>query len=180
MDRADTPVRMEADKSVMEKKADLPWLALLVVGFLALGTVFALYMVSWDAEWGFLYFGYLSLTGEVRLFQDEIVPRRLPLPFHVIGISQLLGGPSLLAARLWSLLLGALTVVLTFVFGRSLGGRACGFLTARKCGARSAVRCLARPPHPSPSVVTSAMSTTMIGRTRSAFTRRASPQIFSS
>jgi hypothetical protein len=121
---------MEAHKSAMETKADLPWLALLLVGFLALGTFLALYMLSWDAEWGFLYFGYLSLTGEVRLFQDEIVPRRLPLPFHVIGISQLLAGPSLLAARLWSLLLGALTVALTFVFGRSLGGRACGFLSA--------------------------------------------------
>jgi hypothetical protein len=70
------------------------------------------------------------LTGEVRLFQDEIVPRRLPLPFHVIGISQLMGGPSLLAARLWSLLLGAAAVALTFVFGRSVGGRACGFLSA--------------------------------------------------
>ena len=109
-------------------RRDACWLLLLVLAFVAFGTLFALYLVFSDGEWSFLVFGRMILRGEIRLFQDEIMGRRLPLPFYVIGLSQVVAGPGLLLGRLWSLAFGVATLLLTFALGRALGGRACGFL----------------------------------------------------
>ena len=105
------------------------WLCLLLVVFVVFGVWFALYRVSGDAEWGYITIGPLAVTGRIRLFQDEMIGERLPLPYYVIGLSQLLTGPSLLAARLCSLGLAVATIALSFVLGRSLAGPTCGFLT---------------------------------------------------
>lgn len=109
---------------------DRLWLAAILAGFTALGVFFALYLLSWDAEWGYVFLGNLAVRGEVRLFQDEMRGERLPLPYYVIGLSQAIGGRSLLAARLSSVALGAGVVLVTFALGSSVGGRTAGFLSA--------------------------------------------------
>src|SRR3989442_1502751 len=109
---------------------DVVWLAAIIAVVLGLGAMFAAYIVPWDGEWGFVVLGPMLLRGEIRLFQDEIVGQRLPVPFYVIGASQLVVGRSLVAARVTSLLLGAAALAATFALGRALGGRACGFLSA--------------------------------------------------
>ncbi|PYN94748.1 MAG: hypothetical protein DMD91_27060 [Candidatus Rokuibacteriota bacterium] len=80
-------------------KRELAWLASLAGAFAVFGLMFAYYMSFSDSEWSFVVFGRMLLTGEIRLFQEEIVGRRLPVPFYVLGLSQILVGPSLLAAR---------------------------------------------------------------------------------
>jgi hypothetical protein len=117
-------------KRTLVTNADWPWLAAIISGFIAHGVLFALYLFSWDAEWSYLWFGNLTMRGELRLFQDEMLGERLPLPFYVIGLSQWIGGPSLLAGRLTSLLLGVGVVLGTYMLGRSIGGRPCGLLSA--------------------------------------------------
>jgi hypothetical protein len=99
-----------------------------LAGFVALATFFALYLVSWDAEWGYLTLGRLVLEGKVGLFQDEMIGERLPLPYYLIGLSQMLGGPSALAGRLTSAAVGALALLLTFRLGSRVNGPACGLL----------------------------------------------------
>ena len=111
-------------------KRELAWLASLAGAFAVFGLMFAYYMSFSDSEWSFVVFGRMLLTGEIRLFQEEIVGRRLPVPFYVLGLSQILVGPSLLAARVWSLAFGVAAVVLTFVVGRALGGRGAGLFAA--------------------------------------------------
>jgi hypothetical protein len=117
-------------KRTLGANADWLWLAAIVTGFIAHGVLFALYLFSWDDEWSYVWFGNLAVRGELRLFQDEMLGERLPLPFYVIGLSQWIAGPSLLAGRLTSLLLGVGVVLGTYALGRAIGGRACGLLSA--------------------------------------------------
>jgi hypothetical protein len=109
-------------------RRDAVWVALLVVAFAAFGTLFALYLAFSDGEWSFLVYGRMLLRGELAPFQDEMTGRRLPVPAYVIGLSQVLWGPSPLLGRLWSLVFGGTAVWLTFLLGRRLGGRTGGFL----------------------------------------------------
>jgi len=101
----------------------------LLIAFLGLGTLFAAYLVSWDAEWGYVTLGRLVLEGRIGLFQDDMIGERLPLPYYFIGFSQL-AGRSLLRARLASLVAGAVAVILTFRAGTAIGGHRCGLLAA--------------------------------------------------
>jgi hypothetical protein len=104
-------------------------LGALVVAFLALGMLFAVYLAPWDAEWGYVTLGRLAIEGRIGLFQDEMIGERMPLPYYLIGLSQL-AGPSLLAARVASLAAGALAVILTFRAGAAMAGPTCGLLAA--------------------------------------------------
>src|SRR5260370_4727696 len=63
------------------------------------------------------------------VFEDGMRGSRPPLPFYAIGLSQLIAGPSLWAARLMSLAFAVLTAGTTFALGRALGGPAAGFLS---------------------------------------------------
>ncbi len=104
--------------------------AIIVAAVLAHGVFFASYLVPWEDESGYLVLGAMAVRGEIRLFQDEMLGERLPLPFYVLGASQLVAGPSLLAGRLWSLALGAAAVALVYAVGRELGGPLAGALSA--------------------------------------------------
>src|SRR2546427_388438 len=72
--------------------------------------------------------GRLAITGKIGLFQDEMTGQRMPLPYYVIGLSQLLFGRSLVAARLASAALGLACLVLVYLLGRRLGGEVAGVL----------------------------------------------------
>lgn len=104
------------------------WLAATLAAFALFGLWFAAHLVSWDAEWGYVFLGDLAVHGQISLFQDEMMGYRPPLPFYAIGLSQLIAGPSLWAARLMSLAFAILTAWATFALGRALGGPTVGFL----------------------------------------------------
>lgn len=105
------------------------WLAVVLAVFASFGFWFAAHLVSWDAEWGYVFLGDLAVRGQIGLFQDEMIGYRPPLPFYAMGFSQLIAGPSLWAARLMSLVFAVLTGLATFSLGRALGGPATGFLS---------------------------------------------------
>ena len=105
-------------------------IVLLVAVTVAQGVYFSQYLIPWEDEPGYLVLGAMAARGEIRLFQDEMLGERLPLPFYVLGASQLLAGKSLVAARLLSLSLGALAIVLLYRVGTSIAGPLCGTLAA--------------------------------------------------
>jgi hypothetical protein len=106
------------------------WLVLASVLFLAQGVWLAGRLVTWSDESAYVNLGYLAASGQVSLFQDEMTGARVPLPFFVIGASQLIWGPSLTAARLVSLGFGLLALWLTAVLARQVGGETAGVLAA--------------------------------------------------
>jgi len=85
-------------------------------------------MVSWDDEGAYVTLGRLATTGAISLYQDDMTGQRMPLPFYVIGASQVIFGRDLWAARLVSLFLGVCVVGLTINIGRSLDGEISGIL----------------------------------------------------
>ncbi len=105
-------------------------MGLLVAAMLAQGVFFALYLVPWEDESGYLFLGDLAVRGEIRLYQDEMLGERMPIPFYLLGASQLVAGPSLLAARLTSLALGGAALMLTYAVGRTISGPIGGALGA--------------------------------------------------
>jgi len=84
-------------------------------------------LVSTEDEESYLALGDLALHGRISLFQDELTGQRLPVPFYVLGLSQVLG-PSLWAGRLLSVALGAIVLALTVAVARRLQGEAAGLL----------------------------------------------------
>jgi hypothetical protein len=113
-----------------DRKSARVLLALLLTAVAAHGVFFALYLVPWDDESGYLVLGALATRGEIRLFQDEMLGERLPIPFYVLGASQLLLGPSLLLARVTSLALGVSALVVVYAIGVRLAGPLGGTLSA--------------------------------------------------
>lgn len=83
-----------------------------------------------DAEGAYLYHGYLAVTGRISLYQDEMTGHRVPLPYYVIGLSQVVWGPSLVAARTLSAGIGLGVLVLVWLLARHLGGEVSGVLAA--------------------------------------------------
>jgi hypothetical protein len=82
--------------------------------------------VNHDYEAEYLALGSLVVRGELSLYQDEMRGQWVPLPFYFYGISQLVFGPTLLAARLLSVGLGAIVVALIFVLATRWGGLLAG------------------------------------------------------
>lgn len=75
-----------------------------------------------DSEGAHLLHGLLIVRGELSLFQPEMTGHRTPGPYYLIGLSQVLFGPSLLAGRTFSLVAGwAGVLVLWFTSRRALG-----------------------------------------------------------
>ena len=90
---------------------------------IALGIFHALALVSdGDVEGALLHHGWLILRGELGLFSPEMTGHRAPGPYWLVGLSQILFGPSVLAGRAFSLLAGwAGVLVLWFTSRRALG-----------------------------------------------------------
>jgi len=105
-------------------------LALAAALYCAQGRVLAERMVTWTDESAYVHLGYLVATGQISLFQDELTGSRMPLPFWVVGGSQILWGRNLLAARLSSLALGLVALALTALIARRLAGDLAGVLAA--------------------------------------------------
>src|SRR5438552_167343 len=106
-------------------------LALLLASvlFVTQGLYYARTLVPAHDGVQYLLVGIKALRGEVRIFDDRLPGNRLPLPFYVLGMTQL-AGPSLLAARWLNVGLGLLTLILTAALARSLAGDHAGMLAA--------------------------------------------------
>ncbi len=115
-------------RSQQHVRHDAAWLAAILAAFSGLAFLFACYVVSGDDEQGFVVYGQLVTTGQIRLYQDDMLGYRLPLPFYVNGLPQLLVGKSLLAPRLLSIALGGGMLVVLFALGRCVASSVGGFL----------------------------------------------------
>lgn len=108
--------------------------ALLVVCLItsAFQSIFFVYalMTDGDGEGVYLYHGQLAVTRQISLYQDEMTVTRVPLPYYLIGLSQVLWGPSLVSGRMVSAAVGLMTIILLWRLATRLGGELCGVLTA--------------------------------------------------
>src|SRR2546427_12351518 len=77
----------------------------------------------------YLFLGAMGARAGVYVYDDRLVGHRPPLPFYVLGLTQL-GGPNLLAARWLNVGLGVLVVLMTAALARRLGGNLAGALAA--------------------------------------------------
>src|SRR5712691_11787694 len=100
----------------------------MVVVYLVLGVFYSRTLITWDDESSFLALGQMALAGQIALFQDEMTGQRMPLPFYVLGASQVLFGRSLWVARLVSLGLGLGALLATVAVARRVGGDLAGVL----------------------------------------------------
>lgn len=75
-----------------------------------------------------LFFGYLAASGRITMFDDGVVGQRAPGPAYVFGLTQVLWGRDLLAARALGVAFGVLLVVLTMLLARRLAGPLAGTL----------------------------------------------------
>jgi 4-amino-4-deoxy-L-arabinose transferase-like glycosyltransferase len=102
-------------------------LALLAaIVYLVLALYLSRYLLTWDDEGAYLAIGYLATTGEVSLYEDNLTGQRMPLPFYVLGASQVVFGRNLWAARLLSAALGLAVLALTIAVAGRLAGPAAG------------------------------------------------------
>jgi 4-amino-4-deoxy-L-arabinose transferase-like glycosyltransferase len=117
------------------------WAAVTVVGlvYLAMGVFYSRTLVTWDDESAYLALGQLAVTGQISLFQDEMTGQRMPLPFYVIGASQVVFGRNLWAARLVSLGLGLAVLLVTVAVARRVGGDWAGVLAGSLVATQGAV-----------------------------------------
>ncbi len=114
-------------------------LTLILLVFLVQGLVLARLLVPSHDESNFLFVSYLAVTSRIGLFDDSMVGHRVPLPYYVFGVTQVLSGPSLLAARALGVGFGLALVLLTGLLARRLGGTLCGLLAAAILTAQGAV-----------------------------------------
>jgi hypothetical protein len=104
----------------------LATLAVVLIAYLLFALFLAWVQEHSDYETEYLGLGSLAVRGEVGLYQDDLTGQWVPLPFYFYGLSQLLAGPNLLVARLASVALGAVVVVLIFVIATRWGGPLAG------------------------------------------------------
>ncbi len=103
-------------------------IGLLLAASVTQSLFFAWALVPDPEEEMYLYLGKLALTGRISLFQDELVGNRMPLPYYLAGLSQLVFPRSLVAGRLFSAALGLLCLVLVWRIATHLGGELAGIL----------------------------------------------------
>jgi hypothetical protein len=101
-------------------------LTCLLAAYLVFSLFFSWVLVNHDYEAEYLALGALAVRGELSLYQDEMTGQWVPLPFYVFGATQVIFGPSLWPARLLSVALGAVVLVLIFVLGQRWGGPVAG------------------------------------------------------
>src|SRR5262249_51592855 len=90
--------------------------------YLALGLYCSRILATWDDETAYVALSRLVVTGGISLFQDDMTGQRMPLPFYILGSSQMLFGRNLFAARVLSVILGLAALGLTVAVARRLHG----------------------------------------------------------
>lgn len=123
----------------MSRRAFRASCGVIVLLYLGLGLFYSRTLISWDDESSFLALGEMAITGQVALFQDEMTGQRMPLPFYVLGASQIVFGRNLWVARLVSLALGVGVLAVTVAVARLLGGDRAGVLAGLLVATQGAV-----------------------------------------
>jgi hypothetical protein len=97
--------------------------------YLVQGFYYARVLVPAQDGINYLLLGAKAVTGEIGVYDDRVVGNRLPLPFYVLGLTQV-KGPNLLAARWLNVGFGFLSMILAAAVARRLAGDAAGLLAA--------------------------------------------------
>src|SRR6267143_1788628 len=107
------------------------WFLLALIGalFVAQGIYYARVLVPVHDGIQYLLVGSRAHRGELSIFDDRLPGNRLPLPFYVLGATQL-AGPNLLAARWLNVGFGLAALVLTALLARRLAGTTPAILAA--------------------------------------------------
>ena len=107
------------------------WLPVLAAAalFAAQGLHYASILVPVPDGVQYLMIGAKAVRGELGVFDDRLPGNRMPLPFYVLGLTQL-GGPDLLVARRLNVAFGTLTVLLVALVARRVAGSRAGILAA--------------------------------------------------
>lgn len=106
-------------------------MSLLGILYVAQGLYYARVLVPSGDMIQYLVVGTLAVKGQISPFDDRLPANRAPLPFYVLGLTQVLaGGPNLLAARWANVGFGLLTLLLTAALARRLAGNRAGILAA--------------------------------------------------
>src|SRR5713101_5587786 len=88
-------------------------LALIVALYLVQAVHYARILVPVHDGVQYLMVGAMAVRGELGVYDDRLVGNRLPLPFYVLAVTQVLaGGPSLYAARALNVAFGVLILLL--------------------------------------------------------------------
>lgn len=103
-------------------------IGLLLAASVTQSLFFAWALVPDPEEEMYMYLGRLALTGRISLFQDELVGNRMPLPYYVVGLSQLAFPRSFIAARLLSAVLGLACLIFVWRIATRLAGELAGIL----------------------------------------------------
>ena len=113
-----------------ERSARVYWLLILATALIYLGVAGYLSrtLLTWDDEGAYLSLGRLAVLGNISLYQDDLTGQRMPLPFYVVGVSQVLFGRNLWAGRLVSAALGLGVLGLTIAVATRLQGGLAGIL----------------------------------------------------
>jgi 4-amino-4-deoxy-L-arabinose transferase-like glycosyltransferase len=113
--------------------------ALAVLVYLALALYLSRVLLPSDDEESYLGLGRLVVTGGISLFQDDATGQRMPLPFYVLGASQITFGRDLWAGRLVSIAIGLGVLLLTMAVARRLGGDLAAALAGLLLGTQGVV-----------------------------------------
>lgn len=111
----------------MSQRSFVLGVALLGVLYAIQGLYYARVLAPTPDAIQYLFVGVQAVTGERGVYDDHWTGNRLPLPFYVLGLTQLLG-PSLWIPRLMNVLFGLATLGLTIALAQRLGGPLAGLL----------------------------------------------------
>ena len=111
----------------MSRRGFLVTAALLAALYIAQGLYFARVLVPVSDGVQYLMIGAKAVRGEIGVFDDRLPGNRMPLPFYVLGLTQL-RGPDVKAPRFLNVVFGLGTLVLTVLLARRLGGRVAGLI----------------------------------------------------
>jgi hypothetical protein len=99
----------------------------IVALYLAQALYFARTLVPVSDGIQYLMIGARVVRGELGVFDDRLPGNRLPIPFYVLGLTQM-GGPSLARPRLLNVAFGVCTLLLVIGLARGLAGQRAGWL----------------------------------------------------
>ncbi|HUG36910.1 MAG TPA: hypothetical protein VML54_08180 [Candidatus Limnocylindrales bacterium] len=114
-------------------------LVLIAAVFLAQSLYLAHLVVPSQDESAGLFAGYLAASGRVGLFDDAMPGHRAPAPAYIFGMTQVLSGRSLLAARYLGTAFGVALVLLAGLLARRLAGNLAGLIAAALLTAQGAL-----------------------------------------
>ena len=111
----------------------------MILLYVGQGLFYSRTLLSTEDEDSYLALGNLAVRGRISLFQDELTGQRLPLPFYVLGASQVVLGPNLWAGRLLSVGVGLAVVLLTVALARHIHGPRAGLFAGFLLASQGAV-----------------------------------------